>query len=372
MASAMTEHLRSLHPALAPGRAAAGGQPSCWANRIVYSVGSFDRPKLYPGGVEPLADTASAPHLPVTLGKYGMGKKSHSCPSSFDFANSDPTPVDGRPVDSLAPHGGHAVAMAEAMVAEATVQESRLRFLREFGAIVIVGVYSDAAHAACHGGAAPVEIFRDRVARVSPHADSVVAIESPNAACVLDTLLRASADIAASIAANADAGAGGSVSARGVISGDSDCRKGLMPAAGSEGFFIGSPVDGTCRGAAAAGLTRDVKGKGAAAEVGPQGVGMGMEMGYLCPPPAIDVGVPPPPTAPTPFFESANCCFVTCDWEGMGAGRTAEGRRARRATLAVMRQSMPVFPLPCPTWGRGCDEQGDAEEEADSDARRFW
>lgn len=393
MASAMTEHLRSLHPALAPGRAAAGGQPSCWAHRIVYSVGSFDRPKLYPGGVEPAAATAAIPPLPVTLGNDGNGKKGHSCSSSLAYANSIATPVDGRlpssphpaaasggggsgggastaPSPFSPPHGGHAVAMAEAAVAEATVEGSRLRFLREFGAIVIVGVYSDAAHAACHGGVAPVETFRDRVARVSPHADSVVAIDSPNSACVLDTLLRASANIAASVAAITTAGAGGSLGARGVISGDPGCRNGLISVAGRGSFFSGSTVDGACRGAAAAGLARDMNGEGAAAEVGPQGVGMGM--GYYCPPQGIDVGVPPPPPAPKSFFESVNCCFVTCDWEGMGAGWTEEGRRVRRATVAIMRQSMPVFPLPSPTWGRGFDEQGDAEEEADGPARRYW
>lgn len=361
MASAMTEHLRSLHAALTPRYTGGGGQPSSWVGRIVYSVGSFDKPKLYPGGVPSSSVPAAAcqPSADNTQLSYSyrpalINGAATSADSSFaDASRGDRSDGNGSGgVNAVSPSSTHSAgqetAVAEAVATEATAEGSRLRFLREFGAIVIVGVYSDAAHAACHGGVLPVEALRDRIARVSPHADRVVAVDSWNSAHVRKILLDASAGVTADIATLSTA-----VGPRSGETAAAVAETGAGPKLGafSEGTGgINGSVNNLHAGACWAGT---VKRNGTAGH---------------CPRRANDAEVPPPP--PESSISSPNCCFVTCDWDGGGARRTEEGRRVRRDTLAAMGQCMPVFPLPSPTWGSGSDDYvGNEEEHVDV---RVW
>lgn len=210
MASAMSDHLRSLRPALALGPAAGG---PCWADRIVYSVGTFDRPRL---PAEHDAATAvmmsiTPPGSPTTgggAGGGGWGGLEYGSGSREGFVSGSVAPQQ-RPSSPPRPPQGRAVAAA---AREAVESPSPLRFLREFGAVVVVGVYTDEAHAASHGGGGggggargaggsagaaggsrPAESLEARCARVRPHADRVVVVDSSDPARVREVLFGAAA-----------------------------------------------------------------------------------------------------------------------------------------------------------------------------------
>ncbi|CAN0316596.1 unnamed protein product [Ectocarpus sp. 12 AP-2014] len=190
MASAMSDHLRSLRPALALGPAAGG---PCWADRTVYSVGTFDRPRqphaeplALPKTIPPGSSSTSPTAAGGGAGAAGGGSL------AFGYFGS------GRPPSPPPP------SAVTAVTEEAVEGPSPLRFLREFGAVVVVGVFTDAAHAASHGGQAgaaagaraggrPFESLEARVARVRPHADRVVVVDSADPARVRETLFGAAA-----------------------------------------------------------------------------------------------------------------------------------------------------------------------------------
>lgn len=306
MASAMSDHLRSLRPALALGPAAGG--PS-WADRIVYSIGSFDIPRLSSNNTPPAGDCASTTATPATTTATAS---SHAPPAA----------------------AGQAAAVLDAVAAEATVEGSRLRFLREFGAVVVVGVYTDMAHAACHGGVPPEESLEDRCARVRPHADRVVAIDAPEPARVREILL--------------GAGAGGE--------------------AGRRRWAESSQAAHVCVPGSRNNVVHDAVGwgRGSTSEASviehPDMTGIGysslLKQHQQQQKQVDGIFMNVTNNGNGHSNGNGNCCFVTCDWEGRGAGTTEVGRRARRETRAVMERSMPVFRLPSPTWARGSSADG--------------
>ena len=203
MASAMSDHLRSLRPALALGPAAGG---PCWADRIVYSVGTFDRPRY---SAEPAATSGA-----MSITPPGSLPTSPTAGQALRGWVSAPGDTQPPPLPPLSPPGAAAAAAAKAAVEG----PSPLRFLREFGAVVVVGVYTDAAHAASHrgggggggggcatgaaggggcsggrGGVFPSECLEARCARVRPHADRVVIVDSADPARVREILFGAAA-----------------------------------------------------------------------------------------------------------------------------------------------------------------------------------
>lgn len=376
MASAMADHLRSLRPALALGPAAGG---PTWANRIVYSVGSFDRPRMYPEEISSFCEvevSCSTLNTVCTRTADPFLSPAKTVDTTFTYgsgiARSTTAAGSGRAgagvcAPSYSPTG-QAAAVAEAVAAESTVEGSRLRFLREFGAVVVVGVYTDAAHAACHGGVKPVESLVDRIARVRPHADHVVAVDSPDSARVREMLLGASA-AAASVASHTATGEGAGSDASAVwptiriaIGGD-DCAGVAGGGVGTNGGGFSSVKDNNRR-------SRSIISNGgcrteSSFENGSKRLlagGGSVSSAVGCIPGTIDS-----PTLPSACVGSSNCCFVMCDWEVQGTGHNEEGRRACRDTRAVMEQSMPVFRLPSPTWARGSSGRG--EEEG---VLRFW
>ncbi|CAN0149780.1 unnamed protein product [Pylaiella littoralis] len=318
MASAMSDHLRSLRPALALGPAAGG---PCWADRIVYSVGTFDRPRL---STEPNTTndrlTTMTSVSPVDDG--GIGGIEFGDTSGINDGYDDDE-IPRRPGEREEGGGGYEAAAAAAAAKEAVEGPSPLRFMREFGAVVVVGVFTDAAHAASNhhhhrgggGGSGygygygssngnggnnlnggggggngggtvaggwpmglrggggrgergprPDECLEARCARVRPYADRVVVVDSADPARVREILFGAAAG-------------------------------------------------------------------------------------------AVGVGAP-----------TNNCCFVVCDWGMRGPGGTEAGRRARRDVRALMEASMPVFRLPSPAWecavtGGGKEEEEEEEEQ---------
>lgn len=214
MASAMSDHLRSLRPALALGPAAGG---PCWADRIVYSVGTFDRPRL---SADPSAGatmmmsvtpSSSAPNSPSAavggiggggeewggLEEAGGGNGGFAAEGSGGWQRPSSPPLPPPP------------PQAPAAAKEAVESPSPLRFLREFGAVVVMGVYTDAAHTASHSGGGgtgtgtggagrcagvrPSETLEARCARVRPHADRVVVVDSADPARVREVLFGAAA-----------------------------------------------------------------------------------------------------------------------------------------------------------------------------------
>lgn len=213
MASTMSDHLRSLRPALALGPAAGG---PCWADRIVYSVGTFDRPRL-PAGPNATTTTmmaitppGSPAHSPTAGrgaggGGGGWGGLEYGNGALQRPSSSPPAPP------SQGPAAAAAATAAVAAAKEAVESPSPLRFLREFGAVVVVGVYTDAAHTASHSGgggggrtggtavssggirARPTESLEARCARVRPHADRVVVVDSADPARVREILFGAAA-----------------------------------------------------------------------------------------------------------------------------------------------------------------------------------
>ncbi|CBJ32542.1 expressed unknown protein [Ectocarpus siliculosus] len=204
MASAMSDHLRSLRPALALGPAAGG---PCWADRTVYSVGTFDRPRLPPAEPSALPNTTppgSSSTSPTAAGGGAGAAGGESLAFGYFGSGRPPSPPPTSAVTSA--------------TKEAVEGPSPLRFLREFGAVVVVGVYTDAAHAASHGGKGkgrdsggyggqagtgagagaraggrPFESLEARVARVRPHADRVVVVDSADPARVREILFGAAA-----------------------------------------------------------------------------------------------------------------------------------------------------------------------------------
>ncbi|CAN0056721.1 unnamed protein product [Scytosiphon promiscuus] len=212
MVSAMSDHLRSLRPALALGPAAGG---PCWADRIVYSVGTFDRPRLSAGGVETVGvDVDVDGGGSMTMMSITPPGSAASSPSGrgggFGFGEGYGNGGGG------GGGGGGAGSVEAAAAKEAVDGPSPLRFLREFGAVVVVGVYTDAAHAASNragnggnniiiggggggqvggGGprAHPAECLEARCARVRPHADRVVVVDSSDPARVREILFGAAA-----------------------------------------------------------------------------------------------------------------------------------------------------------------------------------
>lgn len=274
MASAMADHLRGLRPALSLGPAAGG--PS-WADRIVYSVGSFDRPRLCPASVDEVSHMSSAGLKGCGGGTTGSGS---------GRANGNHEPFAGAELEDAAFRG---TAMTSVAVREAS--SSPLRFLREFGAVVVVGVYSDEAHAALQGnddawGAfGPSECLEARCARVRPYADRVVVVDSPDPARVRETLL----------------GAANSLVSEGE---GSDLHSGNL-----SGSFD-------------------------------RGAGGGVGGGYR------------ESVAPSfsPVKISNNCCFVICDRDLEAVKGPEEAKRVGYDMREAMETTMPVFLLPRLTW----------------------
>ncbi|CAN0257568.1 unnamed protein product, partial [Laminaria digitata] len=188
MASAMADHLRGLRPALALGPAAGG---PCWADRIVYSVGTFDRPRFSPDPAAAAAATTTA-YSASAVSSHG-GWMGGGGGSGGGGAATRPEGTGEKAMEAAANGAVNASANADAE------RESPLRFLREFGAVVVVGVYSGAAHAAVRGGdrVRPADSTEARCARVRPHADRVVVVDSPDPARAREILLGAAAAAAA-------------------------------------------------------------------------------------------------------------------------------------------------------------------------------
>eukprot|EP00903_Cladosiphon_okamuranus_P019394 g17832.t1 len=217
MASTMSDHLRSLRPALALGPAAGG---PCWADRIVYSVGTFDRPRVPADSkattttMMSITPSGSPPNSP-TARDWGAGAGGGGgWWGGSEYGNDAPQrPSSPPPPPSRVPAAAteEAAAAAAAASKEAVESPSPLRFLREFGAVVVVGVYTDAAHAASHsrdgggcgtGGTAgssggvrarPAESLEARCARVRPHADRVVLVDSADPTRIREILFGAAA-----------------------------------------------------------------------------------------------------------------------------------------------------------------------------------
>lgn len=315
MASAMADHLRSLRPALALGPAAG---ESAWAKRIVYSVGTFDKPYADHTAVSSLSSLASA----LTLDGVASG---NSSAQASDRTSVTSVAAAGEAAAFSDEGTAHLAAAATAMSAGTIPGEQRadatpLRFLREFGAVVIVGVYTDRAHAACHGGVTAAEPFQTRCARALPHADRVVAVDTVNANRTRDALLAASGQAATS--AETDGVPSG---------GDLHTRSPEQSVAGRC-----SPVSSGME------ETDHRKRRGL-----PRGGGAA----------AVEIGG---------GDSYDNCCFVSCDWDtsrsvNSAGGSCDDARRARREMRELMAQTMPVFRLPCPAWARAAGE-GDEEE----------
>lgn len=349
MASAMSDHLRSLRPALSLGPAAGGAS---WADRIVYSIGTFDRPRFSQGPNATAAAKAASLFTAAEANSTGSKNNSSSVSAAGSGGGGDSggnkgggsgSNNGGGWVDGLvtSPSSGHQLTGLPATSDDGQESASErmsspLRFLREFGAVVVVGVFTSAAHAALHTagnggekGAPPTDSLEARCARVHAHADRIVVIDSPHPARVRELLLGAAAGAAADVAAAACASGPNAVVSEGV-----EPHSSLLP-----------------------GDTFDSRG-----HQQHHHHQQALEIGF-------GATTPPPPP-------SKNCCFVVCDWRRSGSRAVGDagaeaGRRARRDIRAVMEANMPLFRLPRTTWECTSASSSDGEEEGEGSVLAF-